>query len=300
MITDFKEIIHLARKEKPKIISVAAAHDEDVLKAIKCAYEAGIIKGILVGERTKIEQIANEIKLDLREFEIVNEVDLVECCRLAVEKVTLGQAHMLMKGLVDTSIILKAVLNKEANLRTGRVLSHVGVIAAPTHNKVLLVSDAAMNIAPTLEAKKQIVENTVLVAHAIGLEEPKVAIICAKEKVNPKMPATVDAKALEEMNQSGEITGCIVGGPFGLDNAVSKEAARIKGMDHPVAGDADILILPSIESGNVLYKALSFIGDAEAAGIIAGSKVPIILTSRADSDITKLNSIALAMLMASN
>lgn len=300
MIKNFQEIINLAKEKTPKTISVAAAHDEDVLKAVKCAYEAGIIKGILVGDQEKIESIAKVIDLDLEQFEVINEVDLTESCRKAVEKVTTGEAHMLMKGLVDTSIILKAVLNREANLRTGRVLSHVGVIAAPTHNKILFVSDAAMNIEPNLEEKKQIIENTVMVAHAIGLGEPKVAMICAKEKVNPKMPATVDAKALEEMNKDGEITGCIVGGPFGLDNAVSKEAARIKGIDHPVAGDADVLIVSAIESGNVLYKALSFIGNAEAAGIIVGSKTPIIMTSRADSDAVKLNSIALAMLVASS
>jgi len=298
MIRDFKDILNLAKTKEPKVISVAVAQDTDVLGAVKTAYEQGIIKGILVGNETEIRTMSESIGLDLADFQIINEIDPVEACRLAVEKVSLGEADLLMKGLVDSSVILKAVLNKEANLRTGRVLSHVGVISASTYERILIVSDAAINIAPDLETKRQIIENSVEVAHGIGIEHPNVALICAKEKVNPKMQATVDAKQLEEDHIKSNITSYSVGGPFAIDNAVSLKAAEHKGIDHPVAGKADVLIVPNIEAGNVLYKSLTFIGDAEAAGIIVGAKVPVIMTSRADSEATKLNSIALAMLTA--
>jgi phosphate butyryltransferase len=212
--------------------------------------------------------------------------------------VSSGKAHMVMKGLVDTGIILKAVLNKETGLRTGSVLSHVAIFDVVNYPRLLLVTDAAMNIAPTLEQKKQIIENSLHVANGLDIDEPKVGVICAKEKVNPKMPATVDAGELVKMNENGELTGCIVGGPFALDNAVSEEAAKLKGISHPVAGKADILMCPNIESGNILYKTLGFLANAKSAGVIVGAKAPIILTSRADSEEAKLNSIALGVLMA--
>ena len=205
---------------------------------------------------------------------------------------------MVMKGLVDTSIILKAVLNKEFGLRTGNILSHVAVFDVDGYDRLFFVTDAAMNLAPDLQGKKQIIENSCIVANALDIDEPKVAVICAKEKVNPKMQDTVDAKDLEEMCKNGEIKDCIVGGPFALDNAVSEEAARHKGMDHPIAGKADILLAPDIEAGNILYKSLVFFSNTKNAGVIVGAKAPIILTSRADSEETKLNSIALGVLTA--
>lgn len=299
MIRGFKDVLELAQKKGPKTISVAVAQDKEVLMAVKEANDLKIAEAILVGDKEKIEEIGKEINLDIAKFTIIDEKDITEACRLAVEQVTIGNAHMVMKGLVDTSIILKAVLNKEANLRTGRVLSHVAVFDLKLYEKVLFVTDAAMNIAPNLDQKKQILENAVIVAKSLDIEEPKVGVICAKEKVNPKMPDTVDAKALEDMNKNGEITGCVVGGPFALDNAVSLEAAKHKGIEHPVAGDADILLMPDIEAGNVLYKALVFLAGATNAGVIVGAKAPIVLTSRADSDEAKLNSIALGVLMAS-
>ena len=203
---------------------------------------------------------------------------------------------MVMKGLVDTSIILKAVLNKEIGLRTGNILSHVAVFDIEGYDRLFFVTDAAMNLAPNIQEKKQIIENSCQVARALDIEVPKVALICAKEKVNPKMKDTVEAKELEDMYLRGEITGCMVGGPFALDNAVSEEAAKHKGMDHPIAGKADVLVVPDIEAGNVLYKSISYFAKCESAGLIVGAKAPIILTSRADSDKTKLNSIALGVL----
>ncbi len=299
MIRNFDDLMALAKTKEPRVLSVAVAQDEDVLNAVKIATQEGIVKPILVGDEKKIRAITDRMDWALDHEAIIHVEDVTEACAVAVKQVTEGKADTLMKGLVDTSIILKAVLNREANLRTGNVLSHVGVMDIPTYDRLLLITDAAMNIAPDLEAKKQIVQNAVTVAHGMGIEVPKVAIVCAKEKVNPKMQATVDAKALEDMNNNGEITGCMVGGPLALDNAVSPEAAKQKGINHPVAGYADVLMVPTIEAGNVLYKALAFLAGAEAAGVLVGAKVPIVVTSRADSEKSKLNSIALAMLMAS-
>lgn len=298
MIKSFDEVLKIARERGPKTVAVACAQDNDVLKAVENARANGIVKAILVGDQAKIETIAKEENIDLSAYEIVNLEDMAEASRKAVELVSSGQAHMVMKGLVDTSIILKAVLDKEIGLRTGSVLSHVAVFDVMNYPRLLLVTDAAMNIAPDLQQKKQIIENSLQVARGLDIDEPKVGVICAKEKVNPKMPATVDAGELVKMNENGELTGCIVGGPFALDNAVSEEAAALKGISHPVAGKADVLMCPNIESGNILYKTLGFLANAKSAGIIVGAKAPIILTSRADSEEAKLNSIALGVLMA--
>ncbi len=299
MIKNFDELLKIAIEKGPKVVAVACAQDDDALKAIKSAYDKGIVKGILVGDVPKIESIAEEIGLDLSGFECIHLEDMAEASLKAVELVSTGKADLVMKGLVDTSIILKAVLNKEVGLRTGNVLSHVAVFDVPTYHKILTVTDAAMNIAPDLNAKKQIIENALAVTRALEIDMANVGVITAKEKVTESMPATVDAGELVRMNQEGLITGCKVGGPFALDNAVSKEAAQIKGIKDPMAGDVDILLCPTIEAGNVLYKALNFLANAKSAGIIVGAKAPIVLTSRADSDDSKLNSIALGVLMAS-
>lgn len=298
MIKDLNQLLELAKEKGPKTISVAVAQDTVVLEAVKTAHNLGIANAILVGNKEEIEKAAKEVNLDLNEFEIIDIEDSQLACEKAVDLISEGKAQLVMKGLVDTSVILKAVLRKEANLRTGRVLSHVAVFDIERYHKLLFITDAAMNIAPEVEQKKQIIENTVEVAHSLGIENPKVAVICAKEKVSDKMIATIDAEELEEMNKSGKIKGCIVGGPFALDNAISMEASHHKGIVHEVAGDADILLMPDIEAGNILYKALTYFAGAENAGIIVGAKVPIILTSRADSDAAKLNSIALGVLAA--
>lgn len=298
MVKNFDEVIKLAQKRGPKTISVAVAQDSVVLAAVKEAHDLGIANAILVGDKTLIEKEAEKVDLDLSKFEIEDIKDLKEASEKAVDLIKEGRAHLVMKGLVDTSIILKAVLRKEADLRTGKVLSHVAVFDLENYHKILFITDAAMNIAPTVEQKKQIIENCIEVAHGMEISEPKVAVICAKEKVNEKMPATVEAKELETMNANGDLTGCIVGGPFALDNAISKEAAHHKGIEHPVAGDADVLLMPDIEAGNILYKSLTYFSGASNAGVIVGAKVPIILTSRADSDEAKLNSIALGVLTA--
>ncbi|MTI68498.1 MAG: phosphate butyryltransferase [Firmicutes bacterium] len=299
MIRGFKDVLNLAKSKGPKTVSVAVAQDREVLSAVKEANDLNIAEAILVGDKEKIIKIAKDIDMDIEKFEIVDKKDLKEASEKAVELVSSGKADMVMKGLVDTSIILKAVLNDDFGLKTGKVLSHVAAFDLERYEKILLLTDAAMNIAPNLKQKKQIVENAVYVARSLDIEEPKVAVVCAKEKVNPKMPDTVDAKDLEELNKNGEIKDCLVGGPFALDNAISLEAAKHKGIEHDVAGKSDILLMPDIEAGNVLYKALVFLAGADNAGVIVGAKAPVVLTSRADSDAAKLNSIALGALMAS-
>jgi len=294
-----EDLLELAKKRGPKKVSVAVAQDKDVLSAIKNATESKIAEPILVGDKEKILEIAKELQFDLSGIEIINEKDGALACRIATEMVSSGKADVLMKGLIDTSVIMKQVLDSEIGLRTGKVISHVAVFDVSTYHKVFIVTDAAMNIAPDIYQKKEIIENAVELAKSLDIERPKVAVLASKEKVSPKMEATIHAKELADMNRSGEITGCLVDGPFALDNAISKESAKLKGINSEVAGDADILLVPHIDAGNVLYKCLSFLANAKSAGLIVGTKSPIVLTSRADNEESKLNSIALAVLMAS-
>lgn len=295
----FEEIIKLAKEKGPKKIVVAAAEEKPVLKAIKAAIEENIVKAILVGDELKIRNICTEIELNTDTVEIINMPDVSEASRKAVSLVSSNKADIIMKGFVDTSIILKAILDKEIGLRTGKILSHAAVFELEKYHKILFITDAAMNISPNLDQKKQILENTVELAHALGIKKPKVAIICAKEKVNKKMIHTVDAAELVKLNENDDIQNCLVAGPFALDNAISKEASKHKKIDSPVAGDADILLMPNIETGNVLYKALTFFSNSKNAGILLGTKAPVVLTSRSDTEIAKLYSIALGVLHAS-
>lgn len=297
MISSFGEIVKHARERGPKTIAVAVAQDAEVLTAVSKAHSQGIAKAILVGDRERILNIARQRNIDIDGVEIIDEPDKIQACNKAVQLVSSGKADIVMKGIIDTSVILKAILNEES-LRGENVLSHIGVAEVKGYDKLFLFSDPAMNIAPKLEHKVQILENAVGLAKALDNDNPKVAVVCAVEKVNPKMPATLDAQQLTKMNQQGDIKGCMVGGPFALDNAVSIEAAKHKGIDHPVAGNADILIVPDIEAGNVLYKSFVYFAKAKCAGLVVGAKAPIVLTSRADNEEAKLNSIALAVLMA--
>lgn len=300
MIKNFEEIIKTAKLKGPKTIAVAVAQDLEVLLSVKNAKDLGIANAILVGNEEEIRQIAQDNDIDINGFTILGEKDNVEACRIAVQLVSRGEAQVLMKGMVDTAIILKAVLDKKIGLRTDNVLSHVAVADIDGYDRLFYITDAAMNITPDLKTKKQIVENGVQVANALGNENPKVACICAVEKVNPKMQVTIDAADLVKINETGELKGCVVAGPLALDNAISLEAARHKGIINPVAGQADILLMPFIEAGNMLYKSIVFFARGKLAGIIVGAKAPIVLTSRADSDIAKLNSIAIGILMASH
>jgi phosphate butyryltransferase len=300
MIKNFEGILKTAKQRGPLKVSVAVAEDKHVLEAIWDAKKLGIIDAYLIGDKKKINSVADEIGMDISQFMVIDKANATEAAREAVYLVSSGKAQVVMKGLLDTSIIMKAVLDKEIGLRANSILSHVAVFEVEGYKQLFYVTDAAMNIAPTLEEKAKIIENCVEVAQALDNKMPKVGIICAVEKVNKKMEATIHAEELVNMNQRGEIKDCIIGGPFALDNAISKEAAIIKKIDHPVAGNAEILLVPDIEAGNILYKSLSFFAKAKNAGIIVGAKAPIVLTSRSDSREAKLQSLALGVMIAFN
>lgn len=294
----FDFLLEKAALQPKMTMAVAVAQDEDVLSAVSKAVAHGFVDAVLVGDEEKIRDIAKEHHFDISRMRIIDQPDPALASAKAVSLVAQGECGLLMKGLVDTSIILKAVLNREEGLRTDRIISHVTVAQVPAIERFFLITDAAMNLYPDLAAKKQIIDNAVHVAHALGIKVPKVGAVCAVEKVNPKMPCTLDAKELSDMAKRGEIEGCEVDGPFALDNAVSVLAAKHKGITTPNAGMADILLVPTIEAGNMLYKSVTFFADGTAAGMIVGAKAPIVLTSRADSDLNKLVSIALSVVVA--
>lgn len=275
------------------VLSVAAAHDEEVLLAVKDACEMNIIKAILIGEEGKIREIAGNIKFDLTDVEVIDESDLKLCAEKAVKLVSSGKADYVMKGLLDTSIILKEVLNKEYGLRTDSLLSHVMIYEVPSYHKLLVLTDGGMNINPDVSQKKKIADNAIKAAKSLGIETVKVACLAAKEKVNPKMQATLDADELKSMYKDGMFgKNVVVEGPIAFDLAVSEEACKIKGYDSEVGGDADILLVPNIETGNGIGKALTYMANAKSAGIIMGAKAPVVLVSRADTHESKLYSIA--------
>lgn len=293
MIKSMQDIIKRAQEIEQKTLVVAVAEDAHVIEAVNMAVEARIIKPILIGDQKAILAILASHQINPRYYEIIHESDPVLACEKAVDKVRMDPQAFLMKGFVDTNIILKAALDKDKGLRSTNRLSHVSVMEIPKYHKLLLMTDGAMNINPDVNIKQEIIENAVGIAHALGIKNPAVGCIAAVEKVNLKMQATVDAKTLIERNQQGIIQGCVIGGPFALDNAINKDAAIHKGIEDPMAGDVDLLLMPQIESGNIFYKSLMFLANAKGASVIAGATKPIVLTSRADSKESKFYSIAL-------
>lgn len=301
MSKSFNELLEKIAECPMKKISVACAQDDAVLEAIKAAKERGLADAILVGDEAKIRTIASVLKMNLNGYEIINVVDPVEATKTAVKLVHDGKADMYMKGLVDTKTFLKSVLDKEVGLRTDKTLSHVCVFEIKGIDHLLFLSDVAFVPYPDLETKANIIRNTVEIAHACGIECPKVAPLAAVEVVNPKMPCTVDAANLTEMNENGEITGCIIDGPLSLDLSIEPEAAYHKGTtDRKIVGDADILLFPDIQAGNITYKALVHTAECKNGNILTGTKAPVILTSRSDEFDVKVNSIALAAIVAEN
>ena len=287
-----------------RVKGIAAAHtavahpcSEFALAGAVDAAQMGIIAPILVGPRTKILATAEAARLDITPYEIVDAAHSHEAAEKAVALVREGRAEMLMKGSLHTDELLGAVVKRDIGLRTERRLSHCFILDVPNHDRVLIITDAAINIFPTLQDKIDIVQNAIDLAHALRIEQPKVAILSAMETVNPKLDSTVEAAALCKMADRGQITGGILDGPLALDNAISAEAARIKGISSAVAGQADILVVPDLEAGNMLAKSLSFLADADSAGIVVGARVPITLTSRADSVESRLASCAVAALV---
>lgn len=294
MIKHLSQLVDLAKDKRRRKVAVAAAADYHVLEAIKNAREEGIIEPILIGDTDKIKSIAAEINFDLEGIKIVEEHDNFKASLKACQIIGEGDADILMKGLVSSGVLLKAVLNKEHGLRKGSILSHVALFESPYYHKLLGVSDAAMNVNPDLNEKIAIINNAVEVFHGLGNNNPKVAIVGSVETVNPKMEATMHAATISMMNYRKQIKGCVVDGPLAIDGCVSKEAADLKNITSDVAGDADLIVTPDINGGNILYKSLAFLGGATSAALIMGAKAPIVLTSRGDTERSKFLSIALA------
>ncbi|OPX84310.1 MAG: Phosphate acetyltransferase [Pelotomaculum sp. PtaB.Bin104] len=294
----FTDILEAAKKCPPKKVAIAVAQDGEILEAARECQENGIAKTVLVGDADEIARIASERGIDISSMEVINEPEVEDAVKKAVMMVHNGEADMVMKGAVQSATVLRGVLNKNYGLRTGKVLSHVAVFDSPGYNRLMLMTDAGMNIKPTFAQKVDMVKNAVFVAKSLGMNNIKVAIIAHMELVNPDMTSSIDAGMLSKMAERGQIKDCIIDGPLALDLALSKEAARAKGVKSEVAGQADILVLDNIDAANVLYKALVFLGGAKITGLIVGASAPVILTSRADSSEAKLVSIALGVLMA--
>ncbi len=299
MSKTFADLIARVNDCGMKTVSVAVAQDSAVLEAVVAAKERKIANAILVGDEKKIREIADSLKMDLSGFEIINVEDMTEAAHMAVNLVHEGRADMYMKGLIDTKGFLKSVLDKGVGLRTGKPLSHVCVFEVEGIDRLLFLTDVAFIPYPTLEDKVHIINNTLEITKACGIENPKIAPLAAVEVINPKMPATVEAGELTRMNKDGEITGCIVDGPLSLDLAIDPEAAKHKGAtDRAIQGDADILLFPDIHAGNLVYKCLVHTAKVVNGNILTGTKAPVILTSRSDDFETKVNSIALGAVVA--
>jgi phosphate butyryltransferase len=294
MATSIKELHDRARRGTSRTIAVAWPHDEDVLRSLDRAVGNGLVRPLLAGRRRVVEELVSRLDLKSIDADFIESETEADAVEAAVRSVRAGRAQMLMKGLVSTSVFLRGILNKEWGLRHRSLLSHVAVFEAREPDRLVLLTDVAMNIAPDVSAKVQIIENAVECAHRLGIANPRVAAIAAVETVSGDMPATIDAAVLAKMADRGQIKGCVVDGPLALDNALSAEAARHKGITSPAAGCADVLLMPDIEAGNVLYKALGLLTTCPLAAVILGASAPVVLTSRADSDETKFNSIALA------
>jgi len=297
MITSFDEILDRVASEPIRQMAVAAAGQREVLEAVKQAQERDIATALLVGDEAEIRRLAEEIDLGLEGVEVVDAPNDLAAAHLATQAVHEHRADLLMKGYIHTDDFLRAVLDKQTGLRTFSIMSHVFLLEVPDQQKLLMVTDGAMNIAPDLEMKAAIVMNAVYLAHLLGNSCPKVGVLAAVELVNPNMPATLDAAALGTMARRGQFPKCIVDGPFAMDNAISVGAAQIKGIPGEVAGQCDILLVPDIEAGNILVKTFSFLCNGKTAGVLIGAQAPVVLTSRADSVEARVRSIALGVMM---
>lgn len=297
-IKRLENLLNLKYYKRMRLV-VVACHDKEVLQAVIECEKLGLIDPILIGDLELTIQIARELKIPLDEFEMINEWDLEKSAEVGVRLVSSGKADFIMKGLIDTSILLKAVLNKEWGLRTNSLLSHVMVYDIPNYPKLLYLTDGGMNINPSIEDKLNIIENVGIVARTLGNDIINVAILAAKEKVDSNMIATVHGQELKDLYLKGQFSdGLIIDGPMALDIAVSKEAAEVKGYESAVAGNADVLLVPNIEMGNGIGKSITYFAEGKSAGIIMGAKVPVVLVSRSDDHITKLYSIALGSVIS--
>lgn len=299
MIKSLKELMASAKAGDTMTLVVVAAEDADVLQAVVKAAQENVVEPILVGDVNAIKATAQTTGLSVDNYQLVQAASLEEAARISVKMVSDKRADFIMKGLIDTSVLLKAVLDREIGLRTDSLLSHVMVYEVPSYHKLIYMTDGGMNIEPDLEAKTKILQNAVAVAKALGTEQVNVACIAAKEKVNPKMPVTVDARALQERGEAGAFGKNVsVEGPLAIDLAFSKEAAEVKKFNSKIAGETDVVLVPNIEVGNGIGKTLTYLANATSAGIIMGAKAPVVLVSRADDYEAKLNSIALGSVIA--
>ncbi len=293
MIVNFGQLLDSIKNKPIRKLAIASAQGEEIIGAVKQAAEEGIIFPVLIGDGQKIETICRRAGLDLTKSEIIDEKNSDHAASLAVSLVKEGKADMLMKGKVNTSTLLKAVLDKEKGLRSGRLLSHVAVVEVEDYHKLMLITDGGINIRPDLSKKVEIILNAVEVARKLGIDLPKVACLAAVETVSEDMPETIDASVITKMAERKDIKGVLVDGPVAFDVAIDARSAEIKGIESPVAGDADIFLVPDIASGNILVKALIYLADARVGGVVVGAGAPIVLLSRSDSAETRLYSIAL-------
>jgi phosphate acetyltransferase len=296
----YERLLERCKLLEPTPTAVAHPCDETSLRGAVEAADLGLLTPILVGPRAKIQAVAKQFGIDISRYELVDTAHSQAAAEAAVRLVREGKAEMLMKGSLHTDELMGAVVARENGLRTARRISHCFVMDVPALEQAIIITDAAVNIFPTLEDKVHIIQNAIDLAHALGKSQPRVAILSAMETVNPKVQSTIEAAALCKMADRGQITGAILDGPLALDNAINLTAAKIKKIESPVAGRADVLVVPDLEAGNMLAKSLSFLADADAAGIVLGARVPIILTSRADSVMTRLASCAVAALVAND
>jgi phosphate butyryltransferase len=294
VLTSLDQILERALQNKPKRLVVAAAEELHVLKAVKNASVKNIISPILIGNLEKIRNIASDIEFSLNNALLISSASPEESSKIAVQLMCNHDADILMKGMVSTSILLKAVIDHKNGMINRIHLSHIALCQIESYHKLLAITDAAMNISPNLEEKVQILQNAVNLLNSLGYTEPKVGIVCPVEIENPKIESTVHAAKIKEMNRNGKIKNCLIDGPLALDNIVSKDAAILKGISGEVAGNADLILTPDLDSGNILYKSIIFLAKGIVAAVIIGASAPIVLTSRADSENSKLYSIALA------
>jgi phosphate butyryltransferase len=299
MFKNLDELVQAALSKGPVPIAVAAAHDPDVIEAMKQARELKLADGIFVGNSEKILALAQKVGLEIPAERIIHEADESMAARKAIALVREGKARLLMKGKINTAALIRAVLDKDAGLRTGRLLSQVIVFQVPGFSRLMIMTDAAINIAPTLEEKSEICRNAIEVARAIGIENPNLAALCALEFVNPEMPATVDAAGLTLMNRRGQLRGAYVEGPVALDVPLSKFAADRKAIISPLVENTSIFVAPDIEAANILYRAILYFAKGESGGVVMGARVPLILLSRAETPETKIRSIAIGILVVS-
>ena len=300
-IRNFEQLLQaardVARHHGPRTIAIAAAAQREIVLAAVQAWQEGLASSILVGNQRLIAEIAADEGVELAGLRVVDEPDSLAAAARAALMVGRGEADFLMKGGIETAHLMRAGLSQEAGLRTGRLLSHVAVFQMPGYHRLILLSDAGVVVAPTLPQKVEIIRNAVAVAHDLGLAQPKVALLAATEAVHLKIKATVEAAILSKMADRQQITGCVVDGPLAVDTAMSAEAARLKGLVSPVAGRADILVVPDIEAGNVLAKTMEYFAGGIMAGVVIGARSPFVVVSRSDPEVSKLVSMALAVLM---